>query len=61
MATSDSSSETFRPRIGGRRGQIKPERGPTFRCTMIAKIDTPAQAMARAYRCPDSVAAPPSH
>jgi type IV secretory pathway VirD2 relaxase len=39
MATSDSRSATFRPRIGGRKGQIKPERVPTFRCTMIAKIE----------------------
>jgi len=39
MATSDSRSATFRPRIGRRKGQIKPERVPTFRCMMIAKIE----------------------
>jgi hypothetical protein len=39
MATSDTMSASFRPRIGRRGGQIKPVRVPTFRCTMIAKIE----------------------
>jgi type IV secretory pathway VirD2 relaxase len=38
MAISDLESKTFRPRVGGRGGQIKPQRVPTFRSTVIARI-----------------------
>jgi hypothetical protein len=38
MAISDFDSKTFRPRVGGRGGQIKPQRVPTFRSTVIARI-----------------------
>jgi type IV secretory pathway VirD2 relaxase len=38
MPISDFEDRAFRPRIGGRRGQIKPQRMPTFRSTVIARI-----------------------
>jgi type IV secretory pathway VirD2 relaxase len=36
MAPSDDESRSLRPRIGGRRGQIKPQRAPTFRRSLLA-------------------------
>lgn len=38
MPISDFEDRPFRPCIGGRRGQIKPQRVPTFRSTVIARI-----------------------
>jgi type IV secretory pathway VirD2 relaxase len=37
-SSSDRDNDQFRPRIGGKRGQIKPQRVPTFRRSVLARM-----------------------
>jgi len=37
-SSSDQGEGPFRPRIGGKRGQIKPQRAPTFRRSVLARM-----------------------
>jgi hypothetical protein len=37
-SSSDQGEGPFRPRIGGKRGQIKPQRVPTFRRSVLARM-----------------------